>query len=303
MKKVLFVLAAIAMVGCSNEEVLDLNQNEIAFGENFVENATRAEYNNDTNLVGSFKVWGVEGTTAIYAGAEVTRGGAAYGDAWSCDVVKFWHPSQSYKFAAIVDGTAATLDGNLPATIEHTVATGNEDLLYAEATATTNEAATPSVANGIVPFQFSHLLSKVQFTIENATDAYKFNVTSINVSGVAQTSTYTVDSETWAAATGTPLALTFGTAADVVKGTAVVASETHQILPVAQTLNVTVEYEIKNATTGVVVGTMTKTGTIDQTFAKNTVYNVKATLTANTIEFTVSTVDAWTPAGGDVTLS
>lgn len=307
MKKTIFALLAVAaMVGCSKEEVIELNREQIGFGEVFVDNATRADYSSGKR-VDAFKVYGtitaLGNTAQIFNGANVTRGSKADGEAWGCDNVQYWMPSAKYNFAAIVDG-AAVATTTLPATINHTVADGadNKDLLYATATVTTSPTAAPDNVNtnGVVAFDFSHLLSKLQFNIVNATNQ-KYQVTEIKVTGVAKEGVYTVNGGTWAQSGTDTTELTFGTAT-VAGGATVAASETRQILPlpVAQTLNVKITYDVLDSNDAT-VGTLTKTGTITQTFAKNTVYAVTATLTGSAIDFSLGTVGGWT-GGGDITV-
>ena len=58
-------------------------------------------------------------------------------------------------------------------------------------------------------------------------------------------------------------------------------------------MDVTITYDVyQNAAK---IGTLTKEGTIPATpYAKNTLYNVVATLTGNAITFTVSNIGGWT---------
>lgn len=312
MKKVLFLLlAAAAMVGCSNEEVVELNKKEIAFGEAFVENATRADYSTDKSVT-AFKVYGtVEPTaggsaTQIYNGANVT--GTTYNTAWNCDVTQYWLPKSTYHFAAIVDGEAAATTA-LPVTIPFTLTTGDEDLLYATADETTDEAATPTTST-LVAFTFEHLLAKLQFTIENGTapaDKYSYDVTGVAVTGIVNKGVYTVAGKSWAkAGDATTIGLAFGETDDAATGVAggatEVTSETHQILPVEQELVVTITYNTYLNGTLVAEG-MTLGGTItSRTYQANTVYNVKATITGTAISFTVGTVGGWASAAGDITI-
>lgn len=296
MKKMFFALfAVLAMVSCSNEEVIELNREQIAFGEVFVDNATRADYSTD-KTVNAFKVYGTVSGTQIFNGANVTRGSKANGEAWGCDgAAQYWLPSSTYNFAAIVDGEA-TATTALPATIPFTVAdgAGNLDLLYATATVTTDPNATPTGVNtnGVVAFDFSHLLSKLQFNIVNETNQ-KYQVTSISVTGAKEDGLYTIGTSAWTTTTEDTVPLTFGTAT-VLGGATVAASEARQILPVAQTLNVTITYDVLDASDNI-VGTLTKTGTITETFVKNTVYTVTATISGKAINFTFSgTVGGWT---------
>ena len=296
MKKIFFALfAVLAMVSCSNEEVIEVNREQIAFGEVFVDNATRADYSTD-KTVEAFKVYGTVSGTQIFNGANVTRGSKTNGEAWGCDgAAQYWLPSSTYNFAAIVDG-AATATTALPATIPFTVAdgAGNLDLLYATATVTTDPNATPTGVNtnGVVAFDFSHLLSKLQFKIVNETNQ-KYQVTLIKVTGAKEDGLYTIGTSTWATTTeDTVPSLTFGTAT-VAGGATVAASEARQILPVAQTLAVTINYDVYDASDNK-VGSLTKEGTITETFAKNTVYTVTATISGKAINFTFSgTVGGW----------
>ena len=297
MKKVLFALFAVAaMVSCSNNEVIELNREQIAFGDTFVDNATKADYSTG-KVVEGFKVYGTvtanSNTMQVFNGADVTRDGKADGVAWNCTTTQYWLPIATYNFAAIVDGEAATQNNGLPATINHAVADG-ADLLYATATVTTDDTATPNSGvngNKVVAFNFTHLLSKLQFTIANATNQ-TYKVTSIKVENVTENGVYSVaDGGTWAAGDAGEVDLYFGTADVPAESAGVVATKTHQILPLEQTLNVTITYAIMNGEDE--LGTMTKSGSITEEFAQNTVYNVTATLSGTAISFSLGTIDEW----------
>lgn len=313
MKKIIFALAALAtLASCSNDEVIEIDRKAISFGETFVDNATRADYSSG-QVVNEFKVYGTvtgNGNTVQIFNADVvsnpTPGATTnYGSAWNYTNVQYWLPSSSYKFAAIVDGTANTTSA-LPETIPFTVADGeaNKDLLYATADVTTNANAEPAGGvntAGIVAFNFEHLLSKLQFTIANDTEnasGYSYQVTGISVTGVAAQGTYTTSSNNWAKNGDTTTTLTFGTTDAIAGGASAVASATRQILPVEQTLAITITYDTLVDGTTIVAG-QTKTGNITQAFAANTVYNVTATLTADEIDFTLQSVNDWV-SGGDI---
>ena len=305
MKKIFCaVLALAAMASCSKEYIVAENKQTIGFGEAFVDNGTRADYSSG-NDVDEFLVYGtLEGngnTVQIFKGALVERPNGLTGynpaTAWTCAETQYWVPSASYKFAAIVDG-AATATAGLPETIPFTVADGegNLDLLYAEATATTNDVGTPNV--DLVAFTFNHLLSKVQFTVANnmATD-YSIKVTGITVTGAMKDGLCTIadpfENSTWNTTTEAKVpSLTFGTTGVIDSATSAVASETRQILPVNQTLAVTIAYDINYK--GTKVSSATKAGTIPaMTYAKNTVYNITAAIDGNKIEFTVTGVEGF----------
>ena len=316
MKKIFCaVLALAAMASCSKEYIVAEDKQAIGFGEAFVDNGTRADYSIDKE-VSQFLVYGT--LTGDYDTVQIfnkdlvknTDGTTTvgYNGVWFCDNIQYWVPNADYKFAAIVDGVADDTDG-LPETIHFTVedGTNNKDLLYAEATASVdNNGTVTGLTNNLVAFTFNHLLSKVQFTVNNQMQGnYKIAVTGITVTGAKKDGLYTIEdtfeNSTWTTTSEDKVpSLTFGTTGVIASAGSAVASETRQILPVAQTLNVTVAYDIYYGDTK--IAKATKTGAITKDFAKKTVYNIVATITAtNEIKFTVNTVNGWAN-GGDITL-
>ena len=199
MKKIFFgILAIAAFAACSNEEQIAAPKGEaIAFGNAFVDNSVRAidpSYGatnvvggeNVTNDITSFKVWGTANDVLIYDDADVTKGEADYNSEWSCSAAQqYWIPGAVYNFVGIVDGdkngvtTTAPAEG-MPTTITYK-ADGETDLLCQ----TIRKTAQAS-GNGLVAFNFTHLLSKVNFTVvNNSTDAsgYSFVVKNIKFEG------------------------------------------------------------------------------------------------------------------------
>ena len=175
MKKIFIAMMAMAaMTACATEDTIVTPQGDaIAFGDAFVDNSTKAIIGSANEIQG-FQVFGnvvatadvdTAAPAALYGdtGAAVTRGGAALGAAWTCDVTRYWTPSCTFNFAAVANGTVATVVKGLPTVISYEAGTDN-DLIYAIANATTAADCTPSIATGIVPFSFKHLLSKVGFT-------------------------------------------------------------------------------------------------------------------------------------------
>lgn len=299
MKKTFIALMTIAaLAACNKAEVIETAKGDaITFGEAFVDNATKADYSTDMSLA-KFQVWGtVTGngnTVNLYNGAEVT---GTVGDAvWDCTQTEYWVPSCSYSFIAIADATSVTAPDaqkNMPTEIGYTVA-AKKDLLIATATATTDENATPDPA-GPVAFTFSHLLSKVLFSFEygvvdNA--KYKFNITDVTISGLTEKGKYTVNNGKWAADGSTTTSLSFGAgSANVTPSADAASAASHQILPLTQTLTVTVTYDIIYNDVTIMKGE-TQTGTLTQEFAKATVYsiNVKMPAPGAAIEFRVTSV-------------
>lgn len=306
MKKIFCaVLALAAMASCSKEYIVAEDKQAIGFGEAFVDNGTRADYSTD-KTVSTFNVYGTvqgkfDGSTPVYIfdGDDVynKKDGVTvgYGDVWFCDNIQYWVPNANYNFTAVVDGEL-TADHSK---INFTVADGedNLDLLYATATASVAEDGTVTgtgltATNGLVKFQFAHLLSKLQFAAptHNFGSDYTVKVTEIKVANVVNKGVYSVGGGTWAAAAdaNTNVVLDFCDAVDTFKS--------RQILPLNQTLTVTINYEVhftKNGTT-TKISEVTKTGTIPaKDYDKGFVYVITPNITANQIQFTVTGVDGW----------
>lgn len=237
MKKIFVAIVALAATACSNDNIISIDRQTIGFGNPFVNNSVRADYSAGKSLE-AFTVYGTvtgnSNTVALFGGNGASVTGEVGDNVWECDETEYWVPNCSYSFQAVADGTIA--DGKIAVS----VGDGDIDLLYAKATATTNEKAEPAGdvnANGVVPFTFTHLMSKVGFEFKNgsANTAYGYNITAVSFTGHDTEGTYTIggawDSEYTAAANDAALDFSAGSA-------------THQIIPGEQTLNVTVAYDI-----------------------------------------------------------
>lgn len=313
------VLAVAALASCAQEDVILNNNKAITFGDAYVQNSTKAIFEG-ANEVQAFQVWGTvtpagDGATALplYEGATVTRGTAAYGEAWSCNVQRFWTPNCDYAFYAVVDASVKAGDdgkiapnanveatGGVPTAIKYT-ANGQNDLLYGATTKTTKtdlvQPTTPLVA-----FTMQHLLSKVsfKFTNTNTNTAYDYKVTKVEVLGAYTNGTYTITHAagnidgkyfgSWAG-TGksetalsflnenTPLVLADATVSgDNVTASTTVAPKSFVIIPGKPELEIAIE--VQTVFNSKVVSTQPYTLTVNGTdgknqieFAKNTHYN------------------------------
>ena len=254
----------------------------IAFGDVFVDNATRADYSSNSNLIKQFNVYGTVSangnTVDLFGGngAVVSRGDKAYGVAWSCTESEYWIPGANYQFEAVVDGTIN--NGEIAYTIGANPDTdGINDLLYAK-----KEVNNASATQGLVEFNFTHLLSKVGFSFTNGVtdnNAYTFNVKDVSFTGHDTDGTYTISTEKWDNnVTASATALSFGAAGAVAKNTAK-APTTHQIIPGEQTLAITITYDIiYNGQT--MSPNVTTTKSLTHEFEKNKVYNIAVVLRA-----------------------
>lgn len=207
MKKLFLMLAAAAAVAsCSKDYTIVADQGEaIEFGS-FVENSTRADAATDpsynaTNL-DHFNVYGTIDNINIYNGNAVTKGTAAYGAAWTVanNPSHRWIAGADYKFAAVVDATNVILDTyGMPASLVYD-AGSQKDMLY-------NYVEREGLAsgNGIVAFNFTHLLSKVKFSVTNNTEAsatnYQYVVKGIKFTNANLVGEYNVNGGTWTVST------------------------------------------------------------------------------------------------------
>lgn len=300
MKKILIsMLAVAALVSCSKEESIRVDQGEaIAFGNAFVDNSTRAtDPSYSANDIESFNVYGTVNDVVIYPGTPITKNGAAYGAAWTCPVDQYWIAGANYKFVGIVDGnvedvTTTNLVDGMPATIDY-VADGETDLLCQTITKTAN---TDGTANGLVAFTFQHLLSKVNFTVNNGSkdaNGYSFVVKNIKFNG-ATAATYNVESAAWGAATTGTTDLDDITVASGAEN-AELATEV-LFLPGTYTISFTVDI-LYNGT--VVTSTnYPTTGTYSHTLAANNAYNFNVDVAVGElIQFTVTQQPTWADGG------
>ena len=311
MKKIFVaVMAMAAFAACSNEEQIAAPQGqEIAFGDAFVDNATKAIYEGDNKLK-EFHVWGnLTGngnTVQLYENTRVyTTSENPYGTVYNCDVTRYWTPSCEYKFVAIAHANDVEVDEKfLPETITY-VADGNTDLLLSEVvTASTNEACEITGANGgVVAFTMNHLLSRVavKFTNNSASDDYTYTVKNIQISNAYANGVYTIASKTWNG-TGTmtnPLTFSDITTA-IANGATASATGAYVIIPGTPALTISFTAEVVFG--GKVISTKAYTKTLnadaesdadDFMFAKNTAYSFNVVLPkpGEEIKFSITTVE------------
>lgn len=207
MKKILFAtLATLAMVACSNDELISQAAPEAITFDTFVENATRSVVDPSLTLEGlkaanvGFGVYGfVTGDTAnaatttapIFTNEHVTYNNGA----WTYNAKQYWIADATYNFFALapftgynkVDVTDATTTG---VKLAFNNAEGTTDLLYAQVNNATH--------NTTVGFNFRHILSKVKFTFVNNYDATntKIQINDINISNAIEDATVTLSNST-----------------------------------------------------------------------------------------------------------
>lgn len=312
MKKILLsVFAVAALASCIQNETIN-PQTAIGFGDAYVQNTTKAIYDDAEDITG-FTVWGnfkgTGSTIALYgdSGATVTRGGAALGAAWTCSETRFWAPSSTYNFVAIANGTGTEVANGIPTKISYAINTTDDaDLIYGAKTAVTDETGTPTVgvnAAKVVNFTMNHLLSRIKLSFVNKVEGgdYTFDVKNVKVTTWAE-GIYTIATDTWAQKDATTAELTFDGATNLVYDTPSAASA-HLVIP--GTNNVTISFTYVEKLNGTEYLEVPVEKTLTTTLVKNYSYNVSVELSKdNEIKFTVDDTNGLVDyeEGGDVTV-
>ena len=206
MKKALFaILATVAMVACSNDEVVRQAAPEAISFDTFVEKATRSVVDPSQTLAKlqetdkGFGVYGfvtgdtenADTTTApIFTNEHVTYSNSE----WTYSSTQYWIDGATYNFSALApyagynsQNVTATTSG---VTLKFNNTDGNIDLLYAQVNNADHDSA--------VSFNFRHILSKVKFTFENAYDATntKIQINDIKIANAIHQATVALSNNT-----------------------------------------------------------------------------------------------------------
>ena len=186
MKKLLLGIFTIAtMASCMQEQVVNAPVGTAIGFDNFVQ-YTKADpsFNNGSNKLTSFYVWGFmydlaaapEPANVVFNQQLVEWSDAA--GKYTYSPIQYWFTEKNYKFAALApvelldngqaqltlaNGDYMSADGVL-GTVTFTNIDGDKDLVYAQATETTDTTIPDGKSAHL---QFHHLLSKIKFTFVN----------------------------------------------------------------------------------------------------------------------------------------
>lgn len=182
-KTLLAILATVAMVACSNDEIVrEAAPEAIGFDNAFVNNSTRSVVtpgysNTEEGIFEDFSVYGfVEGAT-LFNGVKVSKkyDNPKLTSGWEYEETQYWITGARYAFYAVAPHYEsvsywAVKDQPDPvstgATITFTTTDGTQDLLYAPIVARQG-----GDGHGAVAFNFKHILSRVKFSFENGYNA------------------------------------------------------------------------------------------------------------------------------------
>lgn len=200
------MLAVAALASCSKEQTVSFDKGEEIGFNSFVENGTRATNDpsygaaDNQESLEAFKVYGTVNGITIFD--DVLVEGEVGNDVWTYEGnTQYWIKGATYNFAAVVDVLKAniTFANGLPTSISYT-ADDTTDILYAEAK---NINGTNPGNNGVVNFEFSHLLSKVEFSavgqkISGEVPAgYTYEISNIVIKNAKKEGSVAVPSRVW----------------------------------------------------------------------------------------------------------
>ena len=322
MKKIFVAMLALAAAtACSNDELVSVNREAIAFDNAFINNSVRSVVDPSSKTgalkFDNFTVYGYVNGEVLFNGIEVSQSisNDKLSSVWKYNGTQYWIESGVYDFSAVAPLTngnwtlvenSASKDG---VTLNFTN-NGTVDLLYAKTASYTALAS----GNPAVAFNFKHVLSKVKFSFTNTYDAYNttIRVKDITITDAYKTATVALSANApaWTVQNGT-LSLAFGNAAtSAVNGTETFAfnktvesyNELFLIPSEARNYTVTFNYDI-------VVGNSTvknieKTVTLkDFAPVAGHAYDIAASITpGQPIEFTVNSIGAWDETDANKTI-
>ena len=308
------ILAMAAMAACATEDTIVTSQDDaIEFGNPFVDNSVRATEADDpsytTNSLTAFNVYGAVNGQNIFAGAEVT-GTVGSNIAWTLEAgtpAQYWIAGASYTFDAVVDATRVETDAaGLPVYLEYT-ADGETDMLHNRQTT----VGKPADNGGMVAFTFTHLLSKVKFTVENTTAAeatnYQYIIKNIKITNAYASGKYAVvdqkDGENNDVSAGAWFDLTAGAHSienlTVASASTQVCAQELLLIPGASVgVSFEVEIQMHNGSEWVTIPmdetAYNKTYTTVATLEANKAYNFKVVVgLGDQIQFTATQMNGW----------
>lgn len=324
MKKIFLIgLAATAMLAsCSNDETVEMAQNTkaIGFSNAFVNNGTRSivDPSFKTTSLEDFAVYGFTQNGQIFDGTKVSAPG------WTYSPLQYWVAGNTYTFGAVAPAAQSANVSKvvLPENatkVEMTVAFTNTDadqvdLLHAAPAQIAGTEVTETYKTP-VPMTFSHQLSKVKFSFENAVgEGYNVKVSNVKITDAYTNGTLTVAvaGNTWSNQASNTLELDFGNVvaddatadevAVIANATTLESYNEKLMIPMDATATYTVTFTAELYQGDVLLGSYNHEVKIKNVeFKLGYCYDFKASLThenitdkpLNPIEFDVTDVENW----------
>ncbi len=171
-------LAVAAMTSCTNDEVMEVNQNNLIKFESFVNKGTRTVDEVKKDNLTKFFVFGYHNgdQTPVFNNHYVEK----VGDSWTNEVPRDWRANTYYFGAYATKATSeklgsASFSTNGTLTIANYDVTNSTDDLIA-AVKTVNNTG---LLNATVDLDFKHLLAQVKFELANNITGYYMTVSPI----------------------------------------------------------------------------------------------------------------------------
>lgn len=330
--------AAALLASCSNDETVEMVQSKaIGFSNAFVNNGTRSikDPSFTTTSLKDFAVYGFTQNGQIFNGVKVTKSESGGQVKWTYSPLQYWVNGNTYTFGAIApysvnsNVSEVTLPSNATK-VEMKVAFTNTDdnqvdLLHAAPAQIAGQTVTESYATPVA-MTFSHQLSKVKFSFENAVgDGYQVKVSNVKITDAYTNGTLTVAAagNTWSAQNANNLTLNFGNvvaaeattdeAAFIANSKTLESYNEKLMIPMASTATYTVTFTAELFQGTVSLGSFNHSTKITGVeFKLGYCYDFKATLTHENIvgpdkplkpiEFTVNAISNWNYAEENKTL-
>lgn len=323
-------LAATAMLAsCSNDETVEMAQSKaIGFSNAFVNNGTRSivDPSFTTETLEDFAVYGFTQAGQIFNGTTVSAPG------WTYTPWQYWVAGNTYTFGAIAPAAQkdnvsnVTLAGGKVCMEVAFTNDGTVDLLHAAPNAVVCDDAFLAQTNiPKVGMTFSHQLSKVKFSFENAVgEGYNVKVSNVKITDAYTNGTLTVAAagNTWGEQKNNNLELNFGNVvandanadeAAFIANAATLESYNEKLMIPMDTATYTVTFTAELFQGEVSLGSFDHRTTIKGVeFKLGYCYDFKATLTHENIvdpenplkpiEFTVDGIEDWNQNEVDQTL-
>lgn len=330
MKKIHLIAAGtvLMLTACSNDEMVEAPQaTPIAF-DSYVGKTTRATDATLKNLT-EIKVYGYISDASplwIFDGTPVSK---PENKDWEYSPLQYWVAGKNYFFTSVASPVSTqgnshytyTKSATVPMEVEGfcgtgtiglnnsiTGASGNEDLVYAYATAVTSASITSAPER--VKFNFKHALSRVKFSFKNmmGSDAYSIKVHDLKIHNAAAEGSLTLGEENpvWTASGTAELNFRseyYEPASGEAGNAATVASGTKFIIP--ETKELSISFTVDLIVNGTVIASYQhsehKLPSVE--FKNGYSYNFVADLNPENIDhdqdlypilFSVTEVDAWT---------
>lgn len=187
-------IAALAFASCTQNEVLNVNENRAINFDGFVGKPTKAAVNSVNDLT-AFQVFGGYDTSYdnVYDDVAVTRSGDAGSYTWTPAETKYWQQGYTYTFnayapALVSSNGTASVDANGVTITDFVASDGETDLLIAE---TKTVDATRVIPSDAVQFTFNHVLSMIRFTFSTTLKGVNITISDLKVNQVPNKATYT----------------------------------------------------------------------------------------------------------------